>query len=70
MDSMGKMLVVAGVLLIVVGAAVWGLSGALPLGRLPGDIYVRRGNFSFYFPLTTSIVVSVVISLLWMLFRR
>jgi Protein of unknown function (DUF2905) len=48
-------------LLIIVG---------LPLGRLPGDIYVRRGSFSFYFPLATSIVVSVFLTLLFALFRR
>ena len=42
----------------------------LPLGRLPGDIAVRRGNFSFYFPLTTSIVLSVLFTLLFSLFRR
>ena len=45
---------------------VWGL----PLGRLPGDIIVRRGNFSFYFPLTTSVVVSVVLTLLLSWLRR
>jgi hypothetical protein len=48
-------------LLIIIG---------LPLGRLPGDIYVRRGSFSFYFPLATSIVVSVFLTLLFALFRR
>jgi hypothetical protein len=42
----------------------------LPLGRLPGDIYVRRGSFSFYFPLATSIVLSVLLTLLFTLFRR
>jgi hypothetical protein len=64
---MGRTLVLLGLgiaalgLLIVVG---------LPLGRLPGDIYVRRGSFSFYFPLATSIVVSVFLTLLFALFRR
>jgi Protein of unknown function (DUF2905) len=42
----------------------------LPLGRLPGDFAVRRGNFSFYFPLTTSIILSIVLTLLFSLFRR
>ncbi len=42
----------------------------VPLGRLPGDIAVRRGNFSFYFPLTTSIVMSIVLTLLLAWFRR
>jgi hypothetical protein len=42
----------------------------VPIGRLPGDIMVRRGNFSFYFPLTTSIIVSVVLMLIMMFLRR
>jgi uncharacterized protein HemY len=64
---MGKFLVVAGLVIAAIGAAV--MLG-LPLGRLPGDIAVRRGNFSFYFPLTTSIVVSIVLTLLLAWFRR
>jgi len=63
----GKLLVVIG--LVVAGLGVLVMLG-LPLGRLPGDIAVRRGNFSFYFPLTTSIVLSVVLTLLFALFRR
>src|SRR3970040_431829 len=43
---------------------------ALPLGRLPGDIYVRRGNFSFYVPLATSVVVSIILTLIFAFFRR
>ena len=42
----------------------------VPLGRLPGDFYVRRGGFSFYFPLTTSILLSIVLTLILALFRR
>jgi hypothetical protein len=42
----------------------------LPLFRLPGDFYVKRGNFSFYFPLATSIVLSIILTLLLTLFRR
>lgn len=64
---MGKFLVIAGLVIAAIGAAV--MLG-LPLGRLPGDIAVRRGNFSFYFPLTTSIVVSIVLTLLLAWFRR
>jgi uncharacterized protein HemY len=63
----GKLLVVIG--LVVAGLGVLIMLG-LPLGRLPGDIAVRRGNFSFYFPLTTSIVLSIVLTLLFALFRR
>jgi len=60
------------VLLIGLGIAAFGLVMMLgvPLGRLPGDLYVRRGNFSFYVPITTSIVVSIVLTLILALFRR
>ena len=64
---MAKLLIVLGLVLIVIGAAVhWGV----PLGRLPGDISYRRGNFSFYFPLVTSIIISVLLTLLMALLRR
>ena len=64
---MGKGLVVVGLLIALAGALMmWGV----PLGRLPGDISYERGNTRFYFPLTTSIVVSVVLSLLFALLRR
>jgi predicted MFS family arabinose efflux permease len=61
------MLVVVGVIIAAVGAA---LMLGVPLGRLPGDIAVRRGNFSFYFPLTTSVVVSILLTLLLSWLRR
>jgi len=63
------MLVVVGIILIVLGLA-WPLIVKLPLGRLPGDIVVRRENFSFYFPLASCLLVSIVLSLLLWLFRR
>jgi hypothetical protein len=58
--------------LIGLGIAGLGLIMMLgvPFGRLPGDVVVRRGNFSFYFPLATSIVLSIVLTLLFALFRR
>jgi len=63
----GRALVVIG--LVVAGFGLLIMLG-LPLGRLPGDFAVRRGNFSFYFPLATSIVISLVLTLLFALFRR
>jgi hypothetical protein len=57
------------VILVIVGLA-WPLLARLGLGRLPGDIMVERGNFRFYFPLVTSLVVSVFLTLLFWLFRR
>lgn len=64
---MGKTLVIIGLVIAALGVVV--MLG-VPLGRLPGDIAVRRGNFSFYFPLTTSIVLSIVLTLLLAWFRR
>ncbi|HVA83633.1 MAG TPA: DUF2905 domain-containing protein [Candidatus Binataceae bacterium] len=70
MAPLGKALIVTGLLLVVLGAAIWSFGSAAIPGRLPGDIYVRRGNFSFYFPLTTAIVVSLVLSLIAAWLRR
>ena len=64
---MGKALVLIG--LVIAGIGLLVMAG-LPLGRLPGDIVVKRNNFSFYFPLATSIVVSILLTLLFALFRR
>jgi hypothetical protein len=64
---MGKLLVLVG--LCIAGLGLLMMLG-LPLFRLPGDIAVRRGNFSFYFPLATSIVLSILLTLLLSLFRR
>ena len=64
---MGKALVVIGVLIALVGVLV--MMG-VPIGRLPGDIAYERGNTRFYFPLTTSILASVVLTLLMWLLRR
>jgi len=65
MTDLGKVLVVAGGLLMAAGIAVMLLGKShLPLGRLPGDIVYRGKNTVFYFPLATSILVSVVLSLL------
>jgi hypothetical protein len=60
--------------LVLIGLAITGLGLLVMLGvpffRLPGDFYVRRGNLSFYFPLATSIIVSIILTLLLALFRR
>lgn len=66
---MGRMLVILGVVLVVIGL-LWPWLAKLGLGRLPGDIVVERENFRFYFPLTTSVLVSLALSLLWYFFRR
>jgi hypothetical protein len=64
---MGKLLVVAGLIIAAIGLLV--MIG-LPLGRLPGDITWRRGNATFYFPLATSIVLSLLLTLLFAFLRR
>ena len=71
MTDLGKMLLVLGAVIIVAGAVLL-IAGRfnLPLGRLPGDIVYRGKNTAFYFPLTTCIVISVVLSLLFWLFGK
>ena len=64
---MGRALVVIGLVIAAIGALM--LLG-LPLFRLPGDVAVRRGNFSFHFPIVTSIVLSLLLTLLFAFFRR
>ena len=68
MADLGRLLVLLGVVLVVLGGMLWlggALGGKVPfLGRLPGDIHVQRGNWSFYFPLTTSIILSIVLTLI------
>ncbi|MGA9033236.1 MAG: DUF2905 domain-containing protein [Sulfuricaulis sp.] len=66
---MTRFLVTLGVILVIVGIA-WPWLVKLGLGRLPGDIVIERENFRFYFPLTTTIIVSLVLSLLVWLFRK
>jgi hypothetical protein len=69
---MGRTLIIAGLLLAAVGVLVlFGEKMSIPLGRLPGDIRWSRGNSSFYFPITTCILISVLGSLvMWFLGRR
>ena len=70
MSEVGKLLIVCGLLIAGVGVAVV-LAGRLPwIWRLPGDIYVQRGHFTFYFPLATSILASIVLTLIFWLFGR
>jgi hypothetical protein len=64
---MGRVLIAAGVLLVLAGLAV---QAGLPLGRLPGDIVIRRGTGTFYFPIVTCIVISVVLTLVATFLRR
>lgn len=71
MSDIGKLLVVFGLLIAGVGLVLV-LAGRIPwVGRLPGDIYVQRGNWTFYFPLATSLLLSVVLTVIfWLIARR
>lgn len=70
MTGVGRMLIVAGLVIAAVGALLL-LSGKIPwLGRLPGDILVKREKFTFYFPLATSLLISLILSLILWLFRK
>ena len=64
------MLVVLGTVLLLLGLVLWSGFGAGWLGRLPGDIRVQRGNFGFYFPIVTCIILSILVSLILSFFRR
>jgi hypothetical protein len=70
MSDLGRLLIALGVLLVIVGV-VFLLAPKIPwLGKLPGDISYKKGNFTFYFPLGTSILISIILSLLLYLFFR
>ncbi len=67
---LGKLLILLGVFIILVGLFLL-LGEKIPwIGRLPGDIIIRRKNFTFYFPIVTSILVSIILTLFFMLFRK
>ena len=74
MRDLGKLLLGFGAVMVLLGLillAAGNLSGKVPwLGRLPGDVHIQRGNWSFYFPLATCLVISIVLTLLFSLFRR
>ncbi len=70
MSELGKVLVVVGLVIVVLGVVLWTGIGRGWLGRLPGDIHFTRGNFTFYFPLVTCLLVSLLLTLLLWVFRR
>ncbi|OPX93746.1 MAG: hypothetical protein A4E62_00493 [Syntrophorhabdus sp. PtaU1.Bin002] len=70
MAPLGKVLVIAGILLVLIGLAFM-FGDKIPyLGKLPGDISIKRERFSFYFPLTTSIIISIILTILFSIFRK
>ncbi|HXH84756.1 MAG TPA: DUF2905 domain-containing protein [Candidatus Tectomicrobia bacterium] len=71
MSELGRVLLVLGIVIALVGVLLMAFGRVPWIGRLPGDIHVERGNWSFYFPLGTSILLSLVLTLvLWLVGRR
>ena len=69
-EGFAKLLILFGIVLALLGALLL-VVGKIPLiGRLPGDIYIRKGDFTLYFPLTTSILISILLTFLFSLFSR
>ena len=69
MPDIGKFLVALGLAIAAAGVVIWSGFGRSWLGRLPGDIHIRRGNTEIYFPLATCVLVSLALTLLMWLFR-
>ncbi len=70
LGALGKMLILLGVLIIVIGLLLL-IGEKIPwIGRLPGDIIIKKEKFSFYFPITTCIIISIILTLLLTLFRK
>lgn len=68
--DLGKLLFIVGMLLAIAGGVLWKTGGLGGLGRLPGDLVIQKGDSSFYFPIITCLLISVILTLLSWLFRR
>lgn len=70
MPGLGRMLIIIGIIFVVMGLAFL-FGDKIPfLGKLPGDISIQKERFSFYFPITTSIIISIILSILFAIFRK
>ncbi len=67
--NMGKLLIVTGIILIIVGILIY-VGKGLPFGKLPGDISVKKDNFSFHFPIVTSLIISIILTLILYLINK
>jgi hypothetical protein len=70
MASLGKIVIIAGILLVILGLTLQFADRIPLLGKLPGDIHVEKKHFRFYFPITTCIVVSLILTFLFRMFRK
>ncbi len=66
---MHKTIITIGLIIVIIGV-LWPLLSKLPLGKLPGDIVIKKEGFAFYFPITTMIIISIVLSLIFWLFKK
>jgi uncharacterized protein HemY len=64
MGELARILILLGVVLVVAGLVLLGIQKLPFSGKLPGDLLIKRGNFTFYFPLATSIIISIIVSLI------
>lgn len=70
MNGLGKSVIIAGIIITVLGIII-AFAGKIPwMGRLPGDIYIKRSNFTFYFPVVTCILLSIIISFIFWLLKK
>lgn len=70
MPALGKLFIIFGIVIILIGVGLL-FGHKIPyIGRLPGDIYLKRDSFTFYFPITTSIIISILLTLVFWLFRK
>jgi uncharacterized membrane protein len=71
MQSLGKIVIIIGIITVIVGIVIYFAGNKFSwIGRLPGDIRIERENFKFYFPVTTMVIVSIILSLLLKLFKK
>jgi hypothetical protein len=68
--AMGKILIVIGIILVIAGLAFLFADKIPFLGRLPGDIYIKKERFTFYFPLTTGMIISIIVTIIFWIFRK
>ena len=70
MNDMGRLLLLIGIFMVIAGLVLIFLPKIPFIGRLPGDFVIKRGNFTFYFPLATSIILSIILTIIFSIFRK
>ncbi len=70
LNDMGRLLLLIGIFMVIAGLVLIFLPKLPFIGRLPGDFVIKRGNFTFYFPLATSIILSIILTIIFSIFRK